>query len=284
MTSSIESEPIWCKEYKDSTDVVWYFDNIERNLTPETRSLLENYSHIPSADILQHIYRIREMAWAVRSHMCTGQGLFLNPTMPLHPCYRTILSRLRNGAAIIDIGTFIGQDLRRLVFDGAPSTNMYAVDIVNHWDIGYSMFRDRSKFHAKYIESDILHPATALQKLYGKIDIIWITHVLHQWTWEGQVMAAKSLVKLSRVGTIVVGYQVGADVANLQMPTELMKAESYLHDPDSFGKMWDEVGDVTGSKWKTSVQYKGLSEMGWQKEDLPTPGRRVIQFIVERIE
>ena len=43
--------------------------------------------------------------------------------------------RLKKGASLVDVGTFIGQDLRRLIVDGAPSTNLYAVDIVNHWDI-----------------------------------------------------------------------------------------------------------------------------------------------------
>lgn len=187
------------------------------------------------------------------------------------------------GATLVDVGTFIGQDLRRLVVDGAPSTNMYAVDIVNHWDIGFDMFRDRHKFYAHYIESDILYPSPALQELNGKIDIIWVTHVLHQWIWGGQVIAAKNLVALSHIGTLVAGYQVGADVATHQVPTDLMKAESYLHDPISFPVMWDQVGEETGTKWKTEAEFKTVSEMGWKPEDLPILGRRVLEFSVERI-
>ena len=217
--------------------------------------------------------------------MCTGQGMFLNPTMPRHPRYRTILSRLKNGASLIDVGTFVGQDLRKLVFDGVPSTNLYGVDIVNHWETGYEMYRDRDKFHAHYIECDILNPSLGLKELNGKADIIWITHVLHQWTWEGQVLAAKSLVNLSRVGTIVAGYQVGAGVATFQARTELMKADSFLHDPASFAKMWDEVGAETGSKWETTAGFKTIEEMGWEAEDMPEKtGRKILEFTVERVE
>ncbi|KAF7855967.1 hypothetical protein EAF04_009923 [Stromatinia cepivora] len=154
--------------------------------------------------------------------MCTGQGIFLNPSIPRHPLYRTILSRLNDGASLMDVGTFIGQDLRQLVYDGAPSTNLYGVDIVNHWETGYEMYRDKEKFHAQYIECDILNPNPALGKLNGKMDIIWVTHVLHQWTWEGQVLAAKNLLTLSRVGTIVAGYRVGAGPAKFRGRTELM--------------------------------------------------------------
>ncbi|KAJ8060778.1 hypothetical protein OCU04_011081 [Sclerotinia nivalis] len=158
MTTSIESEPIWCKEYSNGTDVVWYFPNIDNKLTVDTRHLLETYSNIPGDEVVHHINTIRDKAWAIRSHMCTGQGIFLNPSIPRHPLYRTTLSRLNDGASLMDVGTFIGQDLRQLVYNGAPSTNLYGVDIVNHWETGYEMYRDKEKFHARYIECDILSP------------------------------------------------------------------------------------------------------------------------------
>lgn len=205
--------------------------------------------------------------------------------MPRHPLYHSILSRLNDGASLVDVGTFIGQDLRKLVFDGAPSTNLYGVDIVNHWETGFEMYQDREKFHAQYIECDILDPNLALAKLNGKMDVIWITHLLHQWTWEGQVLAAKNLVSLSRVGTIVVGYQVGAGPAKFQGKTELMKADSWLHDPESFAKMWEEVGEKTESKWKTTAEFKTIKEMGWEPEDMPeSTGRKILEFTVERVE
>jgi hypothetical protein len=167
--------------------------------------------------------------------------------------------------------------------DGAPSSNLYAIDIVNHWDVGFDMYRDREKFHANFIEADILHPSPALQELNGKMDVIWITHVLHQRTWEAQVLAAKSLVTLSRLGTIVAGYQVGEEVARHQPATGLMKADSYMHDPPSFARMWDQVGEETGSKWKNQAQLKTVNDIIWQPEDLPAY-RRILQFTVKRVE
>ena len=99
---------------------------------------------------------------------------------------------------MMDIGAFIGQDLRHLAALNVPTHHLYAVDIVSHWDLGYHMFRDRDKFHAHFLKTDILHPSAGLQKLQGRMDIISITHVLHQWDLDTQLKALKEVVKLTR--------------------------------------------------------------------------------------
>lgn len=123
----------------------------------------------------------KDKAWAIRPYPCTGLGNFLTPMITKTPIYATILSRLQAGDTLLDIGCFLGHDLRRLCFDGAPMENLYGVDIVNHWDLGYEMFKDSDKFKAHFIEADILHPNEALAALKGKVDLISIIHVLHQW-------------------------------------------------------------------------------------------------------
>jgi SAM-dependent methyltransferase len=142
------------------------------------------------------------------------------------PAYPTIMSRLLQGESFLDIGCFIGHDLRRLVFDGAPSNNLYAVDILNHWELGYEFFRDADKFSAKFIETDILNPNEELKSLEGKIDIISVTHVLHQWDWDGQVLAAMKLVSFSRPGTLIVGYQAGGVAGRQPVSKSHYKVES----------------------------------------------------------
>ena len=62
--------------------------------------------------------------------------------MSLTTLYPEILARARAGETVVDIGTFIGHNLRRLVVDGAPSDHLYGVDIVNHFDVGFDFFRD----------------------------------------------------------------------------------------------------------------------------------------------
>lgn len=67
--------------------------------------------------------------------------------------------------------------MRRLVFDGVPSANLYGIDIVSHWDVGYALYRDRGRFEAHFIEADILSSDKnpALQGLKGHMDIISIS-------------------------------------------------------------------------------------------------------------
>jgi hypothetical protein len=60
----------------------------------------------------------------------------------------------------MDVGCFLGGDLQHLVFDGVPSKNMYGVDIVSHWDVGYSLFKDKDHFKGHFIEADILSTAS----------------------------------------------------------------------------------------------------------------------------
>lgn len=63
----------------------------------------------------------------------------------------------------------MGQDLRRLAVDGAPTANMYATDIIgDFWDLGYDLFRDRDTMKAEFIKADILDTYSALEALHGK--------------------------------------------------------------------------------------------------------------------
>ena len=71
----------------------------------------------------------RDEAFAIRPYPFTGLGVWLCPALYFSPAYTEILSRLKSGSTIIDIGSFLGMDLRRLVYDGAPSDKMYAVDM-----------------------------------------------------------------------------------------------------------------------------------------------------------
>ena len=107
----------------------------------------------------------------------------------------------------MDVGSFLGTDMRRLVSDISPSAktaksadlNLYAVDIANHWPVGHYFFRDPD-FPARFIEGDILYAYAneELKALQGRMDVISIIHVLHQWNYETQRSACVQLAKLTR--------------------------------------------------------------------------------------
>ena len=52
---------------------------------------------------------------------------------------------------------------------------MYASDLYGtFWDLGYSLFRDKDKMHAKFIQADIFASSSPLHALTNKMDIILI--------------------------------------------------------------------------------------------------------------
>ena len=114
--------------------------------------------------------------------------MWLIPELSRLKSYEEVLRRMRAGGILLDVGCFIGHDLRRLVQDGASGENMYGVDIVNHWDIGFEMFGDKDEFQAHFVEADIssTSPHATLAGLKGCVDVVVAQQFLHLWDWDGQ--------------------------------------------------------------------------------------------------
>ncbi|KAH6710714.1 hypothetical protein BKA61DRAFT_634327 [Leptodontidium sp. MPI-SDFR-AT-0119] len=225
--------------------------------------MLEGYSGIPSDETLQHVHEIRDKAWSIRTYPCTSLGIWLTPMISHQEGYFTVLSRLKAGTALLDVGCFIGQELRRLVYDGAPSESLCGVDIASHWDVGFEMFRDRSKFHAKFIECDILTPNADLAALEGTFGVIYISQVLHQWGWDAQIKG-------------------GAKV----LETAKSKATYFWHDEETFKELWKQVGEETGTKWVAEATLKSSEEGGLDPKDTADlgPETRFLGFVVRRLD
>lgn len=227
----------------------------------------------------------RDQAWAIRSYPCTGLGVWLVPFISRSPAYPNILHRLRDGARMIDIGCFLGSDLRCLAFDGAPTANMYGVDIVSHWDTGFALYRDQDSFKARFIETDMLsenHPH--LEALQGTADIVSISAVLHQWDWDNQIIGAKRIAALTRPGALVIGYQIG-NIDGKVVMNKSLQLPQWRHDSNSFSKLWQQVGVETSTAWKTEARLVEWESLGWDPEDTKwlEPGDKVLDFVVTRI-
>lgn len=210
------------------------------------------------------------------------------------------------GTKLIDIGCFIGQDLRQLVFDGCPPENLMGCDIVSHWDVGLDFFCDRDtafERNVAFFEGDIFHldsensketvkgnRASTLSSLKGELDVISITNVVHQWDWDGQVHVCKNLVKLSRgPGSLVVGFQVGSAgptrIGPHSKENSLGTKEVWWHNPATWQEMWELVGKETMTKWEAQASLKTWEDMGWKGSDQWYMGdcARIIQFVVKRL-
>jgi SAM-dependent methyltransferase len=314
------AEPEYAKK-QDKNEVPYYRPNLNDRISPEVsviflyttrrrfdvliqlQELLELYSHIPRDQQSAHIHRIvstlmplllatrlrlnqRDLAWDIRQYPCTGSGGWLKPQLRLLPNYPEILARAKAGGVIVDIGTFVGHDLRRLVYDGAPSNHLWGVDIVSHFDVGYELFNDRERWNGHFVEADFLTAATSplLAPLQRNADIIVISQVLHQWTWANQLRGATALVGLTKPGSLVVGNQMGKSDAEEVVPAGFT-VPLYIQSPQSFAKLWDEVGAATGTRWETEGWLRSWGHIGVDTRDsaFMGPDVGILEFTARRV-
>lgn len=183
---------------------------------------------------------------------CLGHWGFLNLNIEKSVAYDEVLQRLKDGEQYLDIGCCMGQDIRKLVHDGAPSDNIYASDLQGEfWDIGYEMFLDKATLKATFIQADVFDDNSGLQQLTGKFDIIHAASFFHLFDWDGQVTAAKRIVSLlnPESNSLILGRQAAREEAGA-FTAEVQSTKSrFWHNPESWAKLWKQVGDETGTKW-----------------------------------
>ena len=60
----------------------------------------------------------------------------------------------------------------------------------------------------------------------------------------------------------------------------------FLHDAESFQKIWRKVEAETGSRWEVRASLVDLSQWGMEESDFSwmIPGRKRVNFVVTRYE
>ena len=182
----------------------------------------------------------------------------------------------------------MGQDIRKLVHDGAPSENIYASDLKGQfWDIGYDMFLDKSSLKTSFIEADVLDENSGLQQLTGKLDIVHAASFFHLFDWDGQVAAAKNVVGLLNPASdsLILGRQAGrADAGEFTAQVEQTKSR-FWHNPESWAKLWKQVGDETGTNWRVQAEFDESVELKAQRRgmaDFIPRDTKFMRFVIRK--
>jgi SAM-dependent methyltransferase len=149
------------------------------------------------------------------------------------------------------------------VHDGAPSGNISGADISEDFiSYGYEYFRDQQSLKTKFIFGDVLDPASpAYLEAEGSFDIIFASMFYHLWGWNDHIKTLIRTIKLLKPvpGSMLFGWQMGGSPA-VEINRGLYQGRldqhklMYLHDEESWKKMWKEVEAQTGTKW--DVQAK----------------------------
>ena len=123
---------------------------------------------------------------------------------------------------------------------------------------------------------------SGLTELDGKIDIVYAGSFLHLFGYAGQFKVCERIVKLLKPvkGSMVAGRQAGYVVAGERVYRANFQEKMFRHNVESFEKMWEEVGEKTGTKWRVEAEIQKMEEReGYVQWD---PDKRALKFTVFR--
>ncbi|KAI0380600.1 hypothetical protein F5Y04DRAFT_95149 [Hypomontagnella monticulosa] len=263
MASSTQTEPT-----KSTTNVKEILESI-----PEPFSnLLAHYSGVPKEKQIDHLVKLRDEAYALVPYPCIGIFRFIESDLAAHPAYEEhVLSPLKQpyppGAPeplFLDLGTCFGQDVRKLVHDGAVANRLWASDIEPVLiQLGFKLFNDAGKLPEDHFlcPGDLLSNSAEdkLRLLDNRVTILHIMSVFHLFSLEDQRRAAERCLRLLRKDTgapvLLLGTQVGNVMAGPH-PSQVKSQEynlGYLHNDQSWAEMWQEV--CGQEEWKHKVKH-----------------------------
>ncbi|KAG5982427.1 hypothetical protein E4U55_001905 [Claviceps digitariae] len=247
------------------------------------RTFLQEYSKIPADDIDHHILRAREDAWNSSRYPCIGRWNFLRLAERNDPYYQQVLFRLklnRSSDAFLDLGCCVGLVLRQLRHDGVQGSQLFGTDLHSKFvDIGYDLFQDQDSIGATFVVGDMLDPGDArLDILLGKVTIIYASSFFHLFNWTQQLCVGQRLVGFLKEGTknaLIYGRQIGT--TNPGYPAG---GNAYLHDKNSFQRLWREIGDLTKTNWVVELEPADVVLEGLAQFDRDA---QLVNFMVHQI-
>lgn len=167
-----------------------------------------------------------------------------------------------------------------------PSQNLYATDLRrDFWELGYELFKDKETLKCRFIEADVMADESTteggLKELDGKVDIVYAGSFLHLFDYTGQFKVCKRIIGLLKPvkGSIVAGRQVGHVVAGERVHRTNHQGSMFRHNVESFEKMWEEVGEKTGTKWRVEAE---LLEVPGRENEQWDPNVKQLKFTIFR--
>jgi len=251
-----------------SREVRLYYPTL--NAIPNAISaVLSAIAQIPPSEQVQHVITLRDRAYQSHPYPCLGRFRFLDLDLSTHPLYTSYILPTLTSASIadddaiyLDLGCCLGQDLRKLVYDGVSVSRLYGADLRPEFiDIGYGLWRDEDQFPRDHFitPADVFDTSSsnALQRLDGKVSILHVCAVFHLFELEEQFAVARRCLKLlkkpsdhrralicgSHMGNVTAGYYDG-----------LSRGQKFRHNEQSWKEMWEKVAGEPESK----DQIKGI--------------------------
>ncbi|KIX03335.1 uncharacterized protein Z518_06887 [Rhinocladiella mackenziei CBS 650.93] len=226
-------------------------------------ALLSSYSGIPEPEQKAHITTVRDRAYKSHHYPCLGRWRFLELDLAGHPLYeKEVLPALQDQNEkwiFLDLGTCLGQDVRKLAFDGADTSRLYGADLKPEFiEIGYELFRDEDRLPRDHFiaPADVFDfsPSSPLARTCdGKVGILHACSVFHLFELEKQKVMAQRCLRLLDAGrkrVLILGAQIG-NVKGAEYPGP-SGGRRFRHGEKTWKQMWEEI--VKEGEWKEKIQ------------------------------
>ena len=222
----------------------------------------------------------------------------MNFGLSLHHPYAALVARFTSPTnpsppKLLDLGTCVGQGLRKLAFDGVPAEQLYRSDIFSDFEqAGTMLFRDEEKFAGHFIAADLLVEDAAdsvgeLLKTEGTWDVVSALILLHIWDYKTQVAACKRILKLVGLekGSLLIGASTGFVKPGEEWYRPLLVLQErsiYRHSNETFVQMWNKVEGELSIKVKVQCTYDDARERAADSRNKKANGRCVTSTVMIR--
>lgn len=310
----------------------WFEDTVV--VPDEFRTLLVKYSHISPDKVDEHVLQVvscspyltfldirgrtslkhhtmqRNRAWEVHPYPCLGQFRFLELNLAHRPgdLYARLLSLLTTSTTpspsslsgpplFLDVGACLGQDLRKLIADGAPPHTVAGAELSPTFiALGHELFRDRADevrvVQADILAADLLRPESVgqpqpLAAWRGSLRVVQLGMILHLFGWEEQIAAFVNAIGLLRdeKGVMVIGQATG-NVDGIETRTLSPGGEdrrTWKHNTTSFERLVRDVEARTGTRWVAKAELDDGLSVNDGKRTWDDPRTRRLLFEMERV-
>ncbi|TPX65086.1 hypothetical protein SpCBS45565_g05409 [Spizellomyces sp. 'palustris'] len=203
----------------------------------------------------------RESRENLHVYKCVQTLMFLEPRITKHPLYPTILQSFQQAQKsnsrpprILDAGCAYGTDVRALIHDGVPASQIAASDLHDgYWKLGHSLYNDSERIHAvKTAFGDMAVPAGAVGSVEAAsiepLTYIAASAVLHVFSAAQCEAFLRRILLLLESNGIFLGTCVGAlqevEWRGRANEENAGPAVRYLHSTKSLKALMEQVGFV----------------------------------------
>ncbi|RAL16039.1 class I SAM-dependent methyltransferase [Aspergillus homomorphus CBS 101889] len=242
MTTGKKAIPPW-KEHVD----------LGRLLNEGAGKFLEEYVHLSADELENHVRDIANQGWSIKAYPCFAKFLFLQFDLTHSPAYEAIIRHTQAGGLFLDLGCGLGQDIRRLAYDGAPGDRLIGLDLVPEFVyLGYQLFRDDATLQSRFLVQDFFEDTPSMRLFAKKIMAINSGFFMHLWSWKKQLQAAERMIQLlaPEKGAIVSGIHFGSHAPGVWDGAIDGFEDMFLHAPETLARLWEEAAAETGSRLK----------------------------------